>query len=285
MMDTTGAVKHRKTPDDGAHFHILSPEPAPAPPAASLLAALLAEQQNLTAVERFSQFHDRHAEPAQAPYYRSLIPLSAPGPGQQYGFEVDLDRCTGCKACVTACHSLNGLEASETWRVVGLLHGGSPEAPVQKTVTATCHHCLEPACMHGCPVGAYEKDALTGIVHHLDDQCIGCQYCVLTCPYEAPQYSAKKGIVRKCDMCADRLVEGEAPACVQACPNEAISIRIVDQTIAVDAAQSDAFLPGAPSPASRCRRRITRRATSSRGTCCPPISTLSGPAISICRWW
>ena len=70
--------------------------------------------------------------------------------------------------------------------------------------------------MHGCPVGAYEKDALTGIVRHLDDQCIGCRYCMLTCPYEVPQYSVRKGIVRKCDMCADRLAESEAPACVQA---------------------------------------------------------------------
>jgi Fe-S-cluster-containing dehydrogenase component/DMSO reductase anchor subunit len=177
-----------------------------------------------------------------------LIPLSTPGPGQQYSFEVDLDRCSGCKACVTACHSLNGLEAGETWRSVGLLHGGTAEAPMQKTVTTACHHCLEPACMHGCPVGAYEKDALTGIVHHLDDQCIGCQYCVFTCPYEVPQYSSKKGIVRKCDMCAGRLSEGEAPACVQACPTEAISIRIVDKTAVVEDAQGDAFLPGVPSP-------------------------------------
>ncbi|PON18986.1 molybdopterin oxidoreductase [Candidatus Entotheonella serta] len=213
-----------------------------------LLEAYLLDQQDLTAVERFSQFHDRAEEPAQAPYYQSLIPLSAPAPGQQYRFEVDLDRCTGCKACITACHSLNGLESGETWRTVGLLHGGNPEAPVQKTVTTACHHCLEPACMHGCPVGAYEKDTLTGIVHHLDDQCIGCQYCILTCPYEVPQYSANKGIVRKCDMCADRLSEGEAPACVQACPNEAISIQIVDQTAVVEDAQGDAFLPGVPSP-------------------------------------
>ncbi len=239
------------TPDDG-HFNIIYAELEQAPQlitgASSLLEALLSDQQDLTAVERFSQFHDRDDGAAQEPYYRSLMPLSTPGAGQQYRFEVDLDQCSGCKACVTACHSLNGLEAGETWRSVGLLHGGSPEAPMQKTVTAACHHCLEPACMHGCPVGAYEKDALTGIVHHLDDQCIGCQYCVLTCPYEVPQYSAKKGIVRKCDMCSGRLAEGEAPACVQACPNEAISIRIVDQAAVVEDAQGDAFLPGVPSP-------------------------------------
>lgn len=241
----------RVTPED-VNFQILysDAESAPKPVARPLplLDAYLSDQQDLTAVERFSQFHDRDIGAVQEPYYRSLIPLSTPGPGQQYSFEVDLDRCSGCKACVTACHSLNGLEAGEAWRSVGLLHGGTAEAPMQKTVTTACHHCLEPACMHGCPVGAYEKDALTGIVHHLDDQCIGCQYCVFTCPYEVPQYSAKKGIVRKCDMCAGRLSEGEAPACVQACPNEAISIRIVDKTSVVENAQGDAFLPGVPSP-------------------------------------
>ncbi len=210
----------------------------------------LREQQNLTAVERFSQRHEAHELGPDARYYRDLLPLEKPGPGQQLAFQVDLDACSGCKACVTACHQLNGLddEEGETWRSVGLLHGGTPEAPVQQTVTTACHHCVDPACMKGCPVGAYEKDPVTGIVKHLDDQCIGCQYCALTCPYEVPQYSKKRGIVRKCDMCSDRLAEGEAPACVQACPNEAISIRVVDVKRVLEDAQSEAFLPGAPSP-------------------------------------
>ena len=225
-----------------------APPPEPLAHPLPMLDAYLAAQQDLSAVERFAQLHESTTEPLQEPYYRSLMPVSPPADGQQYSFEVDLDRCSGCKACVTACHSLNGLEAGETWRAVGLLHGGSPADPMQKTVTTTCHHCLEPACMHGCPVGAYEKDPLTGIVHHLDDQCIGCQYCVFTCPYEVPQYSAKLGIVRKCDMCAGRLAEGEAPACVQACPNEAIAIRVIDKAAAVEDAQGDAFLPGVPSP-------------------------------------
>jgi DMSO reductase anchor subunit len=75
---------------------------------------------------------------------------------------------------------------------------------------------------------AYDKDAETGIVRHLDDQCIGCQYCLLKCPYDVPKYSERLGIVRKCDMCTDRLQAGEAPACVQACPHEAITIELVD---------------------------------------------------------
>jgi formate dehydrogenase iron-sulfur subunit len=213
-----------------------------------LLDELLREQQTLSAVERFAQRHADAQTPVRERYYRDQLPASPPGPGQQYAFQVDLDACTGCKACVAACHNMNGLDEGEAWRSVGLLHGGSVAAPVQQTVTTACHHCLDPACMNGCPVGAYEKDPVTGIVKHLDDQCIGCQYCTLTCPYEVPQYNPARGIVRKCDMCSDRLAVGEAPACVQACPNGAIAITLVDRRQALEDAQGDAFLPGAPSP-------------------------------------
>jgi Fe-S-cluster-containing dehydrogenase component/DMSO reductase anchor subunit len=208
----------------------------------------LLDQQTLTAVEQFSRAHDAEAIPAKAKYYRKLLPASRPGPGQQYAFEVDMDSCTGCKACVTGCHNLNGLDEGEVWRTVGVLHGGTVPAPAQQTVTTACHHCLEPACLSGCPVKAYDKDPATGIVKHLDDQCIGCQYCVLMCPYDAPKYSKSRGIVRKCDMCSDRLAHGEAPACVQSCPNEAIRITVVDRTEAIQAAEANSFLPGAPGP-------------------------------------
>ncbi len=210
----------------------------------SLVDELLAEQQSLSAVEQFA----RSGPQPTAKSYRALLPATPPGPGQQYGFEVDLDRCSGCKACVTACHSLNGLDEHETWREVGLLVGGPRSLPVLQHVTAACHHCLEPACMHGCPVRAYEKDPVTGIVKHLDDQCFGCQYCTLACPYEVPKYHAGKGIVRKCDMCSSRLAVGESPACVQACPHEAIVIRLVDREQVIEDAETAAFLPAAPDP-------------------------------------
>lgn len=214
----------------------------------ALLARLLDEQQELTAVEQFSHDHEAGALPAQARHYSKLLPASAPGPGQQYAFEVDLDRCSGCKACVTACHSLNGLDEDETWRDVGLLIGGDESNPLMQHVTTACHHCLEPACMIACPVDAYEKDPTTGIVKHLDDQCFGCQYCTLACPYDVPKYHKQKGIVRKCDLCSHRLSVGEAPACVQACPNEAISIKIVETEQVVADCETNHFLPGAPEP-------------------------------------
>jgi formate dehydrogenase iron-sulfur subunit len=219
-------------------------------PTRTLIDELLAEQQRLqTPVARFSEAHDRGASPALEPLYRDLIPLSAPGPGEQYAFEVDLDSCTGCKACVAGCHSLNGLDDEETWRDVGMLVGGTRAHPFQQTVTSACHHCADPGCLNGCPVLAYEKDPVTGIVRHLDDQCIGCQYCILKCPYDVPKYNDRLGIVRKCDMCHSRLAVGEAPACVQACPTQAIKIVTVTTHVnGQPALDTSEFLPGAPSP-------------------------------------
>lgn len=187
----------------------------------------LEDQQDMTAVENFAFKHDFRQLTPGASSYKELIPKRTPGPGQQYAFEVNLDQCSGCKACITACHNENGLEEDETWRSVGLIHGVSEGRAVIQHVTGACHHCLDPACMNGCPVKAYEKDPVTGVVKHLDDQCIGCQYCILKCPYDVPKYNKKKGIVHKCDMCISRLDAGQAPACVRACPNEAIRITLV----------------------------------------------------------
>ena len=219
---------------------MVSPSPDPFPDE-NLVDKLLREQSILqTPVARFSEEHDRGN--ARTDLFKHLIPLEKPHEGEQYAFQVKLDKCTGCKACVVACHTLNGLDEDEAWRDVGLLEAGNG---FQQTVTSACHHCLDPECLNGCPVGAYEKEKDTGIVRHLDDQCIGCEYCILKCPYDVPKYSHDRGVVRKCDMCHQRLADGEAPACVQACPTEAISIIKID-TAALR--KENNFLPGAPTP-------------------------------------
>jgi len=214
----------------------------------TLIDLLLEEQQSLdTPVGRFAK--DAEQSRSDMGSYSDLIPLEAPGSGEQYAFQVELDRCSGCKACATACHSLNGLDTNEAWRDVGVLVGGEGGPAIQQTVTTACHHCVEPACLIGCPVNAYEKDPVSGIVLHLDDQCIGCQYCVLKCPYDVPKYSEDRGIVRKCDMCHSRLSSGEAPACVQACPHEAIKIVLVEQKDSAErAGDAQSFLPSSPNP-------------------------------------
>lgn len=195
----------------------------------SLIEHYIEKQSLISAIERFSQKHDfKQIDPATKKY-KELLPQKFPGKGEQYAFQVDMDKCTGCKACVTACHNENGLDEGELWRSVGLIQGGRAGQSVLQHVTSACHHCVEPACMSGCPTKAYEKDEVTGIVRHLDDQCFGCQYCILKCPYDVPKYNKKKGIVHKCDMCVNRLTNGQAPACVRACPNGAISIVVVNQ--------------------------------------------------------
>jgi Fe-S-cluster-containing dehydrogenase component/DMSO reductase anchor subunit len=235
---------------------------------------------NLSAVDVFAKRHEAELEPRQARYYQELIPVGPPKAGQQLGFEVDLDGCTGCKACVAACHSLNGLDDGESWRTVSLLRSRDASGqPFQQTVTAGCHHCVDPACLSGCPVDAYEKDPITGIVVHLDDQCIGCSYCTLTCPYEVPRFNHRQGIVRKCDMCRGRLAAGEAPACVQACPNDAIRISIVDVATAVAAAGAGARLVPGVAPSSITAPTTVYRSASGRIPEQPALAgTPAGPA-------
>jgi len=210
----------------------------------NLIDRLLKDQRELSAVERFSQKHSEANGNLLESSYRDLLPIRKPATGEQYAFEVDLDKCTGCKACVVACHSMNGLHEEESWRDVGMIRGVVDGKVEQQTVTTACHHCEDPACMNGCPVGAYEKEDDTGIVRHLDDQCIGCQYCSLKCPYDVPKYDKSLGIVRKCDMCHGRLEEGEAPACVQSCPNGAIKIKLVERGNVL-ASGDERMLPGA----------------------------------------
>src|SRR5882757_676252 len=140
-----GASPSAEVPSSVPPFSAKKPSSSP-PPASSdtrtLIDELIAEQRRLqTPVARFSEVHDRGTSPALESLYRDLIPLTAPRPGEQYAFEVDLDSCTGCKACVAGCHSLNGLDDEEAWRDVGFVIGGSRAAPYQQTVTTACHHC------------------------------------------------------------------------------------------------------------------------------------------------
>ena len=207
---------------------------------ATPLERYLAEQADLVPVDRFSL-----CEVPDTGTWQDRIPLTAPLPGQQYAFDVDLDTCTGCKACVTACHNLNGLDEGESYRTVGLLTATMAQ-PFQQTVTTACHHCVDPACLNGCPTNAYEKDAFNGIVAHIEGRCLGCGYCTWTCPYEVPRFNAARGVVRKCDMCRDRLGAGEEPACVSACPNGAIQITVVDTAALTQAVRGQTLVPTAP---------------------------------------
>ena len=157
-----------------------------------------------------------------------LIPSRPLAEGEQYRFHFNMTKCIGCRSCEVACNEQNGNPADILWRRIGELEAGSYPETQRHYLSMGCNHCLDAECVKGCPVDAYTKDPITGIVVHSADACIGCQYCVWNCPYSVPQFNPERGVVGKCDMCKGRLEDGLEPACVNACPESAIEIEIVN---------------------------------------------------------
>jgi Fe-S-cluster-containing dehydrogenase component len=171
------------------------------------------------------------------------------------GFVLDLHRCVGCGACVLACRIENGRVETGAWRRVLPLNLRRYDGGPTFFLSVACHHCDNPACLQGCPSRAYEKRA-DGIVVHHDERCLGCRYCEMTCPFGAPQFDRDRGVMSKCHLCAHRVDAGRAPACVAACPTEALRY-------AADADADDArarrLVPGFADPAG-CRPNLRFRA-------------------------
>ena len=161
------------------------------------------------------------------------------------GFLLDLHRCVGCGACVLACRIENGRVTTAAWRRVLPLNFRRHEAGPTYFLSVACHHCANPACLNGCPSGAYEKRA-DGIVIHREERCLGCRYCEMTCPFGTPQFDADRGVVSKCHLCAHRIDAGLSPACVAACPTEALRFTAADAPPPAGAAQA---VPGFSDPA------------------------------------
>jgi DMSO reductase iron-sulfur subunit len=157
-----------------------------------------------------------------------LIPNRTPQPGEQYRFHFDMTKCIGCRCCEVACSEQNGNPLELNWRRVGEIEGGAYPYTQRFYLSMGCNHCVDAACLRGCPVEAYRKDAVTGLVLHSAQTCIGCGYCTWNCPYGVPQYNSERGVVGKCDMCHNRLSDGREPACVAACPEGAIGVELVN---------------------------------------------------------
>jgi formate dehydrogenase iron-sulfur subunit len=162
--------------------------------------------------------------PRPSPPGPELLPLDA---GEQYRFAFAMAACVGCHSCEAACAEQNGLPVGTAWRRVGEIEGGEFPTAKRFHLSMSCNHCLEPACLQGCPTNAYLK-LPNGVVAHQADECIGCQYCTWNCPYSVPVFQPDRRIVTKCDLCLPRLEDGFAPACVAACPTHAITVEKVD---------------------------------------------------------
>lgn len=142
-----------------------------------------------------------------------------------YAVLFDSTKCVGCRSCESAC--------AEKWH-----NPYNDEIAAQEKLSANklttiqtrnerytrrlCMHCLEPACVSACPVGALEKTAAGPVVYDAR-KCMGCRYCMTACAFGAPVYewNARLPKVKKCNLCIERQSAGKSTACTEACPNEA----------------------------------------------------------------
>jgi formate dehydrogenase iron-sulfur subunit len=176
------------------------------------------------------------------------------------GVLVDLVRCMGCRACQVACKAWNDNPAevtlclgcydnppdlsADTWSIMRfneLEEGGRLHWVFTKR---QCMHCEHPGCVSACPVGALQK-LEDGPVVYDGKRCIGCRYCMMACPFRVPkfQWDTPLPFIRKCTFCADRQEEGLEPACVKACPTDALTFGERDALIA-EAHERIASRPG-----------------------------------------
>lgn len=138
---------------------------------------------------------------------------------------VDYQKCLACKACETACavehhpsHSLFGAigdtKTQINVRVLGVEHEAFP---------LSCRHCDPADCLNACPSGAITRDSESGAVLLNPDLCMACAMCAMVCPFDAIAFKEThracygRDVAYKCDLCNERVKEGEQPACVEAC--------------------------------------------------------------------
>ena len=138
---------------------------------------------------------------------------------------VNVEKCLGCKSCELACavaHSsmkeLNSLVGSEE-RPGYRVH---VEAYERMAVPVHCNHCDDAPCVSACPTGAIHREEEEGPVLLDIMRCIGCKMCVQACPFGVITMRLDGKGVLKCDLCVERLAEGQEPACVTACPTNSL---------------------------------------------------------------
>ena len=152
-----------------------------------------------------------------------------------HGILFDSTWCAGCQGCEIACAEAHGFEgpdledvpevglkrmANEKRRTVVNAHDTSAGEFYVKT---QCMQCAQPACVSACLTKAMHKQK-EGAVIWREEKCMGCRYCMISCPFDAPkfEYHSTNPKIQKCDMCYDRVNEGLLPACVENCPAEAV---------------------------------------------------------------
>ena len=153
------------------------------------------------------------------------------------GVLVDTTVCIGCRNCEKACNTANNLPLPEiSFKNKDVLNTKRKTVPEAYTVInkfetekgdvfvkKQCFHCNQPACVAACLVKAMEKQK-TGPVTW-QGNCMGCRYCMASCPFDMPkfEYDSANPKIQKCNLCWERTEAGKKPACVEACPVEALT--------------------------------------------------------------
>ena len=143
----------------------------------------------------------------------------------------DTTKCIGCEECVTACKSINHTGEDKPWRWQKNIDDLSASRWTtilrelnNQYIRHQCRHCLEPACASACLVGALTKTPEGAVVYD-KSKCIGCRYCMMSCPFGIPRYSWSDAVpyIQKCILCYDNIKSGKIkePACTTACPTHA----------------------------------------------------------------
>ncbi len=152
----------------------------------------------------------------------------------QMGFYFNQPRCTGCYACVVACKDWHDVPAGPaSWLRLKTIEKGKYPGLFVAFLSTACYHCVNPACVSACPVGAISKRERDGIVVVNREACLGkdnCDMCLRACSYDAPQFGAAANAkMEKCDFCLGRLAENKRPICVDACPMRALDAGPIEQ--------------------------------------------------------
>jgi tetrathionate reductase subunit B len=141
---------------------------------------------------------------------------------RRFAMVLDKSKCIDCKACTVACKIENKVPIEKdnyrNWVSEGPLRGKFPKLG-QSFIPGQCNQCDNPPCAHVCPTGA-TRITKEGIVVVDDKKCIGCKYCMTSCPYNARYYNEHTGAVDKCTFCVQRIFDGRLPACVETCPTK-----------------------------------------------------------------
>ena len=157
----------------------------------------------------------------------ATVTTGAPGAGiagttgPRWGMVIDLNRCTGCQACVIACKTQSRSAPDQFNTKVVAVEDVTRRGTRVTFTPIQCNHCEDPPCVKACAAKATFKLA-NGIVVTDWDKCVPLGSCVTACPYEARYLDPRHGHkVDKCDFCADRVTKGLLPACVEACDAKA----------------------------------------------------------------